>query len=153
MTTRNEVDAFLASKTLALAGASRKGGKFGNTILKDLLRKGYQVYPVHPDAATLEGVQAYPSLAALPVPVEGLVLVVPPAQTEALVREAFDQGIRAVWMQQGAESPEAIRFCAEHGMSAVHGECLLMFAEPARAVHRVHRWVRGKLGRLPRSNP
>jgi len=149
MTTRNEVDAFLSLKTLALAGASRSGRKFGNTILKHLVDKGYELHPIHPQASTLEGIPACPSLAALPTPVEGLVLVVPPAATERLVREALDQGIRSIWMQQGSESPEAIRFCAEHGMAVIHGECILMFAEPAGAIHRFHRWVNGKLGKLP----
>jgi predicted CoA-binding protein len=66
------------------------------------------------------------------------------------VRDAAAAGIRRVWMQQGAESEAAIRFCAENGISAVHGECILMFAEPAAFYHRMHRWVWGLLGKLPR---
>jgi uncharacterized protein len=153
MTNRADVDAFLALKTLALAGASRGGRKFGNTILKDLLGKGRDVLPVHPHAELLDGVPTFPSLAALPRPVEGLVLVVPPPETERLVREAHAQGIRFIWMQQGSEAPGAIRFCEEHGMTVIHGECILMFEEPAGAIHRVHRWVKGKLGRLPKAAP
>ena len=33
--------------------------------------------------------------------------------------------------------------------SVVHGECLLMFAEPAGLIHRAHRWVWGAIGKLP----
>ncbi len=76
-------------------------------------------------------------------------LVVPPAETEKVVHEAAEVGIRRVWMQQGAESGVAIRFCEEHGIDVVHGECILMFAEPAEFYHRMHRWVWGLLGKLP----
>jgi hypothetical protein len=31
----------------------------------------------------------------------------------------------------------------------VHGECILMFAQPS-SFHRLHRWVWGLLGKLPR---
>lgn len=123
------IKSFLAQKTLALAGASRSGRGYGCIILRHLAGKGYDVLPVHPLARELEGHVCYPSLADLPKPADGLVLVVPPEQTEILVREAFKQDIRRVWMQPGAESPEAVRFCQENGMEVVHGgDCILVLA-------------------------
>jgi predicted CoA-binding protein len=149
MNTRSDIDAFLAHRVIALAGASRKGGKFGNIILRDLRDKGYELHPVHPDAAELEGLPCVARLAALPSGVEGLLLVVPPAVTERLVQEAHAVGIRSIWMQQGAASVAAVRFCQDHDMAVVHGECILMFSEPSGWVHGAHRWVRGVLGTLP----
>lgn len=150
MTTQQSIDHFLAHRVIAVAGASRKGNKFGNIILRDLKAKGYELLPVHPEAEELEGLRCFASLAELPAGVEGLLLVVPPAQTEKLVREAAAIGIGSVWMQQGAESEGAIRFCAEHGLAEVHGECILMFSEPRGWVHGLHRWGRGVLGTLPK---
>lgn len=144
------IDDFLAQKTLALVGASRGGRKFGNAVLKELLAKGYEVLPVHPEAAAIGGVACSPSLAKLPKEVDGLVLVVPPSQTEKLVKEAAAAGIKRIWMQRGAESPEALRLCRENGIAVVHGECILMFAEPTVSVHRFHRWLWGVLGKLPK---
>ena len=72
----------------------------------------------------------------------------PPVQTEKLVREARDAGIARIWMQQGAESAEAIRFCDESGIDVVHGQCIMMFAEPA-GIHKFHRWLNGIFGKLP----
>ena len=77
-------------------------------------------------------------------------IVVPPAQTEAVVRAAAEAGIKRVWMQQGSQSPEAIRFCEEHGISVVRRECILMFTEPVTSIHRVHRGLWRLLGKLPR---
>lgn len=148
MTTRTSVDEFLAQETLALAGLSRSGKGFGNAVLRDLSGKGYEILPVHPEADEVAGVRCYRSLAELPKPVGGLVLVVPPPQTEILVTQALEAGIRRVWMQQGAESEAAIRYCRDNGIEAIHGECIMMFAEP-RGLHRAHRWLRGLLGKLP----
>jgi predicted CoA-binding protein len=149
MTSRAVVEEFLAQSTLAVVGASRDEKKFGNKVYKDLIRKGYKTYPVNPKAEEIEGQPCYPDLAALPEAVDGVVFVVPPAQTEKVVREAAELGISRVWMQQGSESEEAIRWCAENGISVVAGECILMFAEPAEFYHRAHRWVWGVLGKLP----
>lgn len=148
MTSKAAIEAFLAQDTLALAGVSRSGRGFGNAVLKDLSGKGYEMLPIHPEAAELRGVRAYPSLGELPKQPGGLVLVVPPEQTEKLVREAHDNGVQRVWMQQGAESEAAIRYCEQHGVEVIHGECIMMFAEP-KGIHRAHRWLQGVLGRLP----
>jgi uncharacterized protein len=99
---------------------------------------------------SIEGERCYPSLAALPAPVGGVVVIVPPEQTGAVVRQAAEAGVTRVWMQQGAESPAAIRFCEEHGISAIHGECIMMFIEPAHFIHRTHRWFKKIAGNLPR---
>jgi predicted CoA-binding protein len=149
--TRGEIDEFLAQKTLALVGASRGGKKFGNMILKDLTKIGYRLLPVHPKAAEVDGVKAFPSFAALPEPVGGVIVVVPPSQTEAVVKEAAAHGIRRVWLQQGAESPAAIKFCEEQGISVVHGQCVLMYPKPATAwFHGAHRWISDLIGRTPK---
>ena len=149
MTSKAAVDGFLGEKTLAVVGVSRGGKKFGNTVMKELKAKGYRVFPINPHAETIDGERCYPSLRDLPARPGGVVTVVPPAVTEAVVRDAKDAGIKRVWMQQGSESEEAIRFCAENGLEVVHGECIMMFAEPVGSIHRFHRWVWKLFGKLP----
>ncbi|MBI4165543.1 MAG: CoA-binding protein [Acidobacteria bacterium] len=149
MTSRAAVSDFVGQQKLAIVGASRRKGKFGNMALKELRAKGYKLFPVHPEADMIEGQKCYRSFSALPEAVGGVLVVVPPAQAEKVVREAAEAGIRRVWLQQGAESPAAVRFCEENGMSVVHSECILMFAEPAAWFHRAHRWVWKLLGKLP----
>jgi hypothetical protein len=140
---------FLAQRSLAIVGVSRSGKKFGNTIYKTLKERGYRLYPVHPQAETVEGDPCYRSLGVLPEKVGGVVVCVPPYQTEQVVHDAFAAGIERVWMQQGAESYAAIRYCEKNGISAVHGHCILMFAEPVASFHRVHRWVWKLFGKYP----
>jgi hypothetical protein len=73
--------------------------------------------------------------------VHAVLVVVPPQQAIEVVRDAAAAGIRHVWLQQGAESPEAVRVGAELGLNVVSGECILMFARPT-GIHRAHRWIR-----------
>jgi hypothetical protein len=95
MTTRRDIDDFLAQKTLAIVGVSRSGKKFGNTILKALTRLGYRLWPIHPDASEVDGVPAFRSFADLPEAVG--VVVVPPVRAEGVVKDTAARGIRRVW--------------------------------------------------------
>ncbi len=149
MTTRAAVEDFVSQRTLAVVGVSSSGKKFGNAACRDFRAKGYRMIPVHPIAESIDGERCYASLSELPEPVGGVLIVVPPAETEKVVREAAEAGIRRIWMQQGAQSAAAIQFCEDQGLSVVHNECILMFAEPVRGGHRLHRFVWRVLGKLP----
>ena len=137
-----------AGTRVAIVGVSRTGRKFGNSACRVLREKGYRVYPIHRTAARIDGVTCFSRLADLPEPVGGILIVVPPLDAVPVIREAAAAGIRRVWLQQGAESPEALRVCEQFGMDGVSGECVLMFAHPA-GIHRAHQIVRRMCGALP----
>jgi len=150
MTSKASVEAFVRGKTFALVGASASGKRFGCMAIEELRKRGYRVLAVHPRAETIQGEPAFRSLADLPEKVDGVIVVVPPAESEKVVREARDAGIGRAWLQQGAESQAAIEICEKGGMDVVHGECILMFARPVGFLHGMHRWIWGLLGKLPR---
>ncbi len=150
MITREQIDSFLAAKALAVVGVSRDPRKFGHKAFKDLLDKGYRAYAVNPQAPEILKQKTYPDVASLPKDVEGLVLVVPPAQTEKVMREAHAAGHKRVWLQPGAESLEAIRYGEGNGMTVIHGICLMMQAEPVRSFHKIHRFFSRLSGKVPK---
>ena len=150
MVTKALIDDFIAQKSLAIVGVSRSGKKFGNSALKELKSKGYDLHPIHPSASELQGTKAYPSFDSLPVDVGGVLIIVPPDQTSKVVKDAIHADISRIWIQQGAESEEAINFCKENGVDPVHGQCILMFAEPTGSFHKVHRWIWDLLGKNPK---
>jgi len=133
---------------MALVGMSRGGRKFGNFAYRALKSKGYRVYPVHPHASSIDGVRCYPDFAALPEPVDNLLVIIPSKQAVTAIRSAAAVGIHHIWLQQGSESPEVLNACHELGVNVISGECILMFAKPA-GYHNVHRWINGFLGKLP----
>jgi predicted CoA-binding protein len=146
-TSRAAIDQFIAQPALALVGLSRSGKKFGNLAYRELTAKGYHVYPIHPSAEIIAGVRCYARLADLPERVDAVLVVVPPAEAVAVVREAATLGIHHVWLQQGVESVDVLRTCHDVGLSVVWGECILMYAHPT-SYHRVHRWLWRMLGKL-----
>jgi hypothetical protein len=130
-------------------GASRDPKKFGAAAYREL-KKTRRLLPVNPKAETVDGDRCYPTLQALPEPVDGVLIFVLPHQTEQVVQDAHASGIRRVWMQQQTESEAAIRYCQENGISVVYGECILMHAAHTAFYHKMHRWVRGVTGKLPK---
>jgi predicted CoA-binding protein len=142
------IEEFLAQPKLAVAGVSSHPYKFGNIAMKELRKKGYTVFPVNPRGQEVAGERCFDSLAALPEPVGGVFVAVPRAQCEKVVRDAAACGIRRVWLQQGCDTPEALRFCRSNGIDVVAGRCILMFADP-HGLHGFHRWLWGAMGKLP----
>lgn len=82
-------------------------------------------------------------------PIGGLMIAVPRDQIEDAVRMAIDAKISRIWIQEGSETEGAIKLCQENGISVIHGECILMFAEPVKSFHAFHRWIWKLRGKLP----
>jgi uncharacterized protein len=148
--TREDIDGFIEQRALAVVGMSRAPRSFSASVAKELRAKGYRLFLVNPNASEIQGEKCYPSLAALPERVGGVLLLTPPSATEQAVRQAVETGVQHLWIQQGAASEEAIAYCREKNLSAVSGHCILMFAEPVGSVHKVHRWFKKLFGRLPK---
>jgi uncharacterized protein len=150
MNTRQDIQDFLAQKTIAMVGLSRDEKAFSASVYRELKAKGYRILPVNPNAESLQGEKCYPNLAALPETAGGVLIFTPPAITESVVREAAARGVTRVWIQQGAQSAAAAAACREKGLSGVSGKCIMMFAEPVTSIHGVHRWFAKVFGRLPK---
>ncbi|NTW87390.1 MAG: CoA-binding protein [Holophagaceae bacterium] len=123
----DRIQAFLASDSFAVVGASVDRSKYGNKVLRCYQQHGRTVHPINPRADTVEGLKAYPTLAALPAPVPAISVITPPAITEQVVRDAAAAGVQHIWMQPGAESDAAIKAAEELGLSVIAGgPCLLV---------------------------
>lgn len=149
------VEDFLAQRRLAVVGATDDPSNFGRTVYRELRDRGYELSAVSSSAAEVEGDRAYPDLALVPGPIDGVVVMVHRDRAVAVVRQAIELGIPRVWLFKGvggagSVSPEAVEQCRDAGVAVVPGACPLMFLGPVAAVHRIHRGVRhlnGSLGR------
>jgi len=117
---------FVNRRVWAVVGASQDRSKFGNRVYRTMRDAGYVVYPVNPRGGEVEGAKTYPTLADLPQTPEVIDLVVPPAVTEQVVKEAHQLGLARVWMQPGAESEAAIAYCQEQGIQVIHHACAMV---------------------------
>ena len=144
------IQEFISGKRIAVVGASRTNDKykFGNMAAIELKRRGYEISFVHPHAETINGQAVYPNLSALTGKVDGVLVSLPASKSEPVLKDAAAAGLRNVWVQQGGESPELIILGEELKLNLVTGKCILMYAQPVRGFHTIHRFIARVSGKL-----
>jgi len=127
MTIQEQIKTFLASPAFGVVGASANRDKYGNMVLRCYLQNGKSVVPVNPAEPTIEGISCVAAVSDLPADVNSISMITPPAVTAQLVPLAIEKGIKNIWMQPGAEHPEAVALCQERGINVIaDGSCLLV---------------------------
>ena len=91
------LDPLVRPDSIAVVGASRRTDAVGNTVLKNLLRGEFPgaLYAVNPGYEEVEGIRCYPSLSALPQPVQHVIFAVSDQRLEAALKEAISSGVKA----------------------------------------------------------
>jgi acetyl coenzyme A synthetase (ADP forming)-like protein len=81
----------------AVVGASREPSSIGYRILEALVMNRFQgpVYPVNPKAKVVGSMHAYPSVSALPEPVDLAIIAVPRDAVLGVVDECAQRGVKA----------------------------------------------------------
>lgn len=146
---------FLDQQRIAVTGVSSKpAGHGGNVVYLRLKERGYEVFAVNPNAATVEGDPSYPDLGAIPGGVQAVVIATAPERALATMKQAAELGISHVWMHRsfggGSVSDEAAAYGREHGISVIDGGCPLMFGRASDPGHRAMCAVLKLTGKVPR---
>ena len=153
MTSRQQIDDFLAQKRFAFVGVSREPKDFSRALFREFRSRGYQPVPVHPEVDEIEGQRCYPALTDIQPPVDSVLLMTSPSVTRALANSGAFEGIKRVWMHRGggagAVDPEAVSLCTNRGISVIPGECPFMFLPGAMWFHRMHGFIRRITGKYP----
>jgi uncharacterized protein len=147
---------FLSHKRIAVAGVSREhGGKHGgNVIYLRLKDRGYQAFPVNPNADTVEGDACWHDLASIEGGVDGVIIATNPAASADVARQVAALGIPRVWFHRafgaGSHSSEAADICRKAGATVIEGGCPLMFGATADGGHKFLRTILTWTGAVPR---
>ena len=150
MATKKQIEEFLESKNLAIAGVSRDKKKFGYRVFEDLTSKGYNAYPINPNTDVIDGKKCYNSVSELPSEVNSLLILTPKSKTDSVLRDAINKGIIHIWVQQMSESKDTIRIAEEYQKEIIHKKCIYMFSEPVTGGHKFHRIILKLFGMLPK---
>jgi uncharacterized protein len=94
------------NKVVAVIGASSDRTRFGNKAVRAFARQGYTVVPIHPREQEVEGFKAYRSVLDVPGPIDMATMYLAPAVGMKVIEEVAQKGIREVWLNPGADSPE-----------------------------------------------
>jgi acyl-CoA synthetase (NDP forming)/RimJ/RimL family protein N-acetyltransferase len=126
----------LRPRVVAVVGASREPAAVGNMVFRNLLAAGFAgtVYPVNPQAASVHGVKAYPSLAELPEAIDLAIITVPAESVQDVAERAIERGARGlVVMSAGfaeagtegaARQQRLVDLVRAHGVRLVGPSCL-----------------------------
>ncbi len=126
----------LEPASVAVVGASRKPGRVGHAILRNMIGAGFggRLYAVNPHAASVLGVSCVPAVADLPEPPDLAVLAVPPAQVTAVAADCGRRGARAlvvVTAEIDTETgSELLAACRRYGMRLVGPNCFGVAVPP-----------------------
>jgi acetate---CoA ligase (ADP-forming) len=130
------LDAILRPRSVAVVGASRSPGTIGHAVFRNLLRQGYggAAYPVNPSARAVAGVRAWPSVSAIPDPIDLAVIAVPKQHVPAIAEECgragvrglvvISAGFREVGPEGAALESRVMDSVRRHGMRMVGPNCM-----------------------------
>jgi predicted CoA-binding protein len=114
---------------IAVVGASSNPIRPSHGVMESLRRAGYEVVPVNPREATIEGLTCYPTVVAA-VEATGPVDIVDVFRRPDLciehAREAVAVGARCLWLQLGIANAEAARIAHEAGLAVVMDRCTIV---------------------------
>lgn len=132
---RGQIEFFFSPKTVVVVGASRRPGKVGYELLRNL-RETFRgnLYAVNPEAREVLGVPSYPSLLDIPERIDVAVIVVPAEKVPEVAEEAGKKGVRGLivisggFKEVGAEGAERERRLVEtvrrYGMRLIGPNCV-----------------------------
>ncbi|GMU63807.1 MAG: acetyltransferase [Acidobacteriota bacterium] len=92
---RRPLDPIFSPRSVAVVGASRSRDSLGWAILHNLVTAEFAgaIYPVNPHAASIHSLRCYPTLAAIPDPIDLVMVVVPKAHVESVVDQGLAVGV------------------------------------------------------------
>ncbi|HET7356479.1 MAG TPA: CoA-binding protein [Nocardioidaceae bacterium] len=147
---------FLAHKRIAVTGVSRSPQNHGsNVVYQRLKERGYEVFPVNPNADEVEGDKSFANLRSIPGGVEAVVIGTRPERALDTMHECEELGIKQVWMHRsfgtGSVSKEAAELGRQHGLTVIDGGCPLMFDPVSDPGHKMMKWAFSMNGHVPRT--
>jgi acetyltransferase len=133
-------ESFFNPKSVAMVGVSHHKGKVGYEILVNMIAAGYEgeIYPVNPQADTIEGFKCYPDLQSIGQVPELAVIIVPAKVVPEIMRQCAKIKVKSVIIitagfkevdEEGRKLEEqTIRIAKKAGIRVIGPNCLGVIA-------------------------
>lgn len=109
---------------IAIVGISNKPDRASHRVARYLQAAGYEILPVNPRLHAWEGLPAYPTLQAIPGPIDLVDVFRKSEEIAPVVADALAKGCRAFWLQLGIRNDEAVAPLLAQGITVVQELCL-----------------------------
>ncbi|MCC7079955.1 MAG: acetate--CoA ligase family protein [Burkholderiales bacterium] len=134
MTPIHSLDRLFRPASVALIGASPVRGNPRNSLLRILLKHGFEgrVYPVTPTHAQVEGIKAYKTVSELPETPDVALVITPAATVPGIIEQCAVKGTRNAIVfsagfeesSEGKELAVQLALCArKHGVTVIGPNC------------------------------
>jgi acetate---CoA ligase (ADP-forming) len=139
------LDRLFRPRSVAIIGASPVRGNARNSLVRALLKHGYdgKVYPVSPNHAEIEGHKAYKSVSELPEAPDVALIITPAKTVPGIIEECGAKGTRnAIVFSAGFEETESGKEIAEqlaaaarkHNVTIIGPNCQGIWSVRAKAL-------------------
>ncbi|TAK32475.1 MAG: CoA-binding protein [Chloroflexota bacterium] len=130
------LEEFFSPRSVAVVGASRDTTKLSHGLLRNIVQFGFSgpIYPVNPRIDEVLGLKCYPSVTAIPGPVDLAVVVVPPTAVPSAIKDCGEKGvpgaviITAGFRETGPAGAEAehrvLEIARKYGMRLIGPNCV-----------------------------
>jgi len=113
------------ARTIAVVGLSPRADRDSHQVARYLQSKGYRVIPVNPMVEEVLGEKSYPSLAAIPEPIDLVDIFRRSEEVTPIVEEAVAIHAKGVWMQDGVVNQAAAAVAEAAGIPVVMDDCTM----------------------------
>ena len=136
---KHSLESLLRPQSVAVIGASDNPARIGGRPIYSMLKDNFQgkLFPVNPNRNIVQGLQAYPNISSVPVPVDSAVISVPENVALQVIKECAESGVKSavVFTSGFAETGTAglnaqhqiAKIASESGMRILGPNCLGVF--------------------------
>lgn len=122
------IRAMVGMRRIAVVGMTPDPHKAGCYVPEFLMSRGKEVIPVNPKYEEVLGEKSYATLAAVPGPIDVVLVFRRPQFCGQVARNAAAVKAKGLWLQSGIYSEEAKQIAEEAGMLFVQGRCMMVEA-------------------------
>ena len=112
------------SHTIAIVGLSADWWRPSYFAAKYMQEHGYRIIPVNPKYTEVLGEKCYPTLAAIPEPVDIVDVFRKSEDCAPIAKQAVAIGAKTLWLQLGVENTEAQQIAEAAGLAVVMNRCV-----------------------------
>ncbi len=110
----------------AIIWASNNQEKYWFKVYKDMLDKGYKVFPVNPKWDDILWQPSYTDISKIDEKIDVAIFITPPAVSLQVLQTLKKLDITKARFQPGASDQECITFCENHWIECLYDACMLI---------------------------
>ena len=112
------------TQIIAVVGLSNNPDKASFRVTEFMQQRGFTIVPVNPNELHILGEKCYPTLEAIPHPIDMVNVFRPAKDCPEIAHSAVTINAKSLWLQLGIVSEEAEHIATQAGLDFVMDRCI-----------------------------